>query len=727
MVDMKSVPQQKKQACFPNPQNTELAMQSVVAEGSDWGASAHRLPVYSNGVATWPVELLRDTPGRTTTYQSFQTTVSNNMNRPYLGERTVVYNEDGTTSAGDYKFITFKEASETATYIGSGLKSLGVAKNQPVGLYSKNRMEWTLTDHALSSYTLPSVAIYDTLGPESVHYVMEHSEMVAAFFEKIRLESVLAAIGKGLPNLKFAICFEVITSEDKVKFSDAGVTLLNFYEVADLGSENVLSHDPPTAEDVAVLMYTSGTTGNPKGVQITHRNVMSDVVSLQERLRVSNQDVHFSFLPLAHIFERVIQALCVSQGCSIGFYQGKLPELMLDIQTLKPTFFIAVPRILSRIYDKINQGIKAGGPEKEAAFKGAYNMRLAALERGEDTPILNEKVFNRMGMALGGRVKWILTGSAPLGVAIHEFLRVCVCPVIMVGYGLTETTAGATITHYNDMKLGHVGSPMASNEVKLVSIPEMNYLTSDEIPRGEVCVRGTNVFGSYLKNPEKTKEDIDEEGWFHTGDVGRWNADGTLSIIDRQKSIFKLSQGEYLAAENLEAMYGKCDHIAQVFVTGDSFHAYPVAVVVPDSESIVAWAKANNVSGDARSIAQSPELKALLTSELLNMHKECKLKGFEKLRDFIVEPELFSIDNELLTPTFKLKRVNATKKYKDQITDLYDAIENPTAPVKVQSEITALEETCDNEVYSVNLSTLVAVGVIATVTGIYFGQRARLL
>ncbi|KNC82847.1 hypothetical protein SARC_04871 [Sphaeroforma arctica JP610] len=369
-------------------------------------------------------------------------------------------------------------------------------------------MEWALSDHALSSYTLPSVAIYDTLGPDSVHYVMEHSEMVAAFFEKIRLESVLAAIGKGLPHLKYAICFDVVTAEDKAKFVKAGVELLNLYELTDMGVENVFPHDPPTASDVAVLMYTSGTTGNPKGVQITHSNVMSDVVSLQRRLHVSNRDVHFSFLPLAHIFERVIQALCVSQGCSIGFYQGKLPELMLDIQTLRPTFFVAVPRILSRIYDKINQGVKAGGPEKEIAFKDAYNMRLAALERGEDTPMLNKKVFDRMGMALGGRVKWIITCSAPLGTAIHEFLRVCVCPVIMVGNGLTETTAGATITHYNGMKLGHVGSAKASNEVKVVSIPEINYLTTDECPRGEVCVRGTNVFGSYLKNPKKTKEEI---------------------------------------------------------------------------------------------------------------------------------------------------------------------------------------------------------------------------
>ncbi|KNC75498.1 hypothetical protein SARC_11978 [Sphaeroforma arctica JP610] len=188
----------------------------------------------------------------------------------------------------------------------------------------------------------------------------------------------------------------------------------------------------------------------------------------------------------------------------------------------------------------------------------------------------------------------------------------------------------------------------------------MNYLTTDEYPRGEVCVRGTNVFDSYLENPEKTKEDINEDGWFHTGNVGRWNADGNLSIIDRQKSIFKLSQGKYLAAENLEAIYGRCDYIAQVFVTGDPFHVYPVAVVVPDSEMIIAWARENNIAGDAKTIAQTPELKAMLASEY---------------RTYTKSLEDFTIDNELLTPTFKLKRVNATKKYKDQFADLYDAIE----------------------------------------------------
>ncbi|KNC86148.1 hypothetical protein SARC_01717 [Sphaeroforma arctica JP610] len=191
-------------------------MQSVVATGDDWGSSAQRFPNYVDGEATWPAELLADTPDRCTTYESFQTIVAENPDRPYLEP--------------------WRE------------------ENQPVGLYSKNRMEWTLSDHALSSYTLPSVAIYDTLGPDSVHYVIEHSEMIAVFFKKTRLESVLTAIGKGLPDLNYAIYFDVVTSDDKARFTKAGVELLNLNKLADMGVDNVFPHDPPTASDVAVLV-----------------------------------------------------------------------------------------------------------------------------------------------------------------------------------------------------------------------------------------------------------------------------------------------------------------------------------------------------------------------------------------------------------------------------------------------------------------------------------------
>ncbi|KNC83602.1 hypothetical protein SARC_04160 [Sphaeroforma arctica JP610] len=656
---------------YPDPSDPKLKAQSVIAPGGNWGADAHRCPKYVDGKAEWTDLITSGTPGRETCYANFQATAKEQGDKPWLGTRKVL--SDG--KPGPYEFITYGEGAKLAEQIGSGLMKLGVAPKSPFGVYSKNRTEWLLAEQGANCYSIPTVAIYDTLGADSVHYVMEHSEMVGAFFESKQLSVVLGAIKKGLPNFKVAISFDEVTEEDKEDYKDVGVDLYPITELYALGKDNIVPHQPPGPDDLHILMYTSGTTGAPKGVMITHRSIVSLLVGLANVMALTSNDVHFSFLPLAHIFERLTQTYCVRWACSVGFFRGVIPELMADVQALRPTYFVAVPRVLTRIYDKIIQGVKAAGGVKEILFNKAFAARDAALKNGEDTPIYNALIFNKLKMALGGRVRFILTGSAPLDPTVHNFLRVCVCPVILQGYGLTETCAGAAISLTTDVELGHVGPPLNVFETKLVSIPDMNYLTTDEQPRGEVCIRGAGIFQGYFKMPEKTKEDIDEEGWFHTGDVGRWNDSGSLSIIDRKKSIFKLAQGEYLAAEYLEQQYGKCEHAGQVFVYGDPFRTYPLAVIVPEEEVVMLWAKANKVSGSFKEICKTPELKALLKAEVVDVHKTYKLKGYELVKDFIVESEVFTVDNELLTPTFKLKRPNATKKYQAALTEMYDKVD----------------------------------------------------
>eukprot|EP01134_Creolimax_fragrantissima_P006999 CFRG6999T1 len=668
--------------CFPDPSNKSLLTQSVVKEGGDWGKDAHRHPVFVDGKPKWREELNSGLNGRFTLYENFQRTVKENGHRPWVGSRKIL--SDG--SPGPYQFITYKEGAAKADEIGSGLLALGLKPKKPVGLYSKNRTEWVFTEQACNAYSFPTVAIYDTLGAESVHYVMNHSEMVVVLFEEKQIDIVLSSAQKGLPDLKIAICFDNVTDENRKAYKSAGVDLYTLDEVVAKGRASIKPHTPPAADDLAILMYTSGTTGSPKGVMISHSNAMSELSALANTMPLVQDDIHFSFLPLAHIFERLVQAYCVTFASSIGFYRGLIPQLMLDVQALQPTFFVAVPRVLTRIYDKITQGVKAAGGVKEMLFNAAFSARHAALLNGQDTPFYNALVFNKLKLALGGRVRFMITGSAPLDTTVHDFLRVCVCPVIMVGYGLTETTAGLSLTHPHDLKLGHCGPPLDSCEVKLVDIPEMSYLTTDKEPRGEVCVRGHSVFKGYFKNPEKTKEDIDEDGWFHTGDVGRWNPNGTLSIIDRKKSIFKLAQGEYLAAEYLETQYGKCEHVAQVFVYGDPFRTYPLAVIVPDFEVVLPWAKKNNISGDFKAICETPELKSLITKEIKGVHAEFKLKGYELVKDFIIESEVFDINNELLTPTFKLKRPSATKKYKEALTAMYDRVDAELAAKQAAKE-----------------------------------------
>eukprot|EP01134_Creolimax_fragrantissima_P003392 CFRG3392T1 len=668
----------ERDICYPNPNNQSLKYQSVVRDGDDWGSGVHRSPDMVDGKPVWRKELVKSDQNCSTLYQNFQNSAKRFPDNVWLGQRSILRE----SKLGEYEWVTYQEAALIADQLGSGLIKLGVKPRTSIGIYSKNRPEWTITETACNAHSCPTVAVYDTLGPDSVNYVITHSEMVAVFFSKDEMKTMLEICERDseLCNLHLAICYDDnVTDADKHRFSQRNIKLVTFVDLVLLGEVYPAQHSPPTESDRAVIMYTSGTTGSPKGVQITHGNIMASLKSIELSMTITPEDVHISYLPLAHVFERVVQAYCTKYGASFGFYSGNIPDLIYDIQMLKPTFFIAVPRILNRIYDKINEGIKAASMIKQTAFSFAFNARLYALRNGQDTPICNRLVFKKFKGILGGKVRFILSGSAPLDFHIHEFLRVCLCPCIMVGYGLTETTAGLTCTHPSSVSLGHAGGPLPVCEVKLASVSEMNYMTTDVPPRGEVYVRGHNIFLGYLKDPVRSKMDIDEDGWYHTGDVAQWNDDGTLSIIDRMKSIFKLAQGEYVAAEKLESHYGKCPLISQILVYGDSLRTYPLAVVVPDPDAVAAWGVKHRYGDNYEELVKTSELKAKILRSITKLHAECGLNRYELVRDILIEAVQFSPDNGLLTPTLKLRRPVITKKYKETLTALYDQIENKSS------------------------------------------------
>jgi len=276
----------------------------------------------------------------------------------------------------------------------------------------------------------------------------------------------------------------------------------------------------------------------------------------------------------------------------------------------------------------------------------------------------------------GGRVESIVSGSAPLSSKVHEFLRVCFAYKVREGYGLTETTAGCCIQDGRDSKTGQVGPPSPSVEINLIDVPEMNYTSKDKpCPRGEICIRGPIVTPGYYKNPEKTKEAF-IDGWLHTGDVGRINEDGTVSIIDRKKNIFKLSQGEYIAPEYLENIFCRSSFVAQCFVFGDSYQAQLVAVIIPDEEKLLNWAKKNNISGDFKSLCSNPRVKELILENMTKVGKESKLNGFEFVKDIHLDFELWTNENGILTPTLKLKRNDCYERYKKYIELMYDNLRN---------------------------------------------------
>jgi long-chain acyl-CoA synthetase len=310
---------------------------------------------------------------------------------------------------------------------------------------------------------------------------------------------------------------------------------------------------------------------------------MAGVLStLPDKLQLNESERHLSFLPLAHIFEQLVMCAIVSVGGAIAFYRGDILKLLEDVGEAKPTIFPAVPRLLNRIHSKILGTINEAGGVKKALFYRALQAKQQLLREGVCTKdsIWDRLVFRKVQARLGGRVKLFLSGAAPISPEVLDFFRAAFgCPV-MEGYGQTETCAAITLTHGYDYALvpgGHVGPILPCNEVKLVDIPDMGYLATDQPnPRGEVCVRGHNVFKGYYKEPKKTAETIDSDGWCHTGDVGMVLPNGCLKIIDRKKHIFKLAQGEYIAPEKIENIYVKAPLVAQVFAHGDSLKRYAI-------------------------------------------------------------------------------------------------------------------------------------------------------
>ncbi|KAI4343126.1 hypothetical protein MLD38_027664 [Melastoma candidum] len=335
------------------------------------------------------------------------------------------------------------------------------------------------------------------------------------------------------------------------------------------------------------------------------------------------------------------------------------------------------------MFSGLTQKISAGGLLRSTLFNLAYSYKLFNMNRGrkhgDAAPIFDRIVFNKVKQGLGGSVRLILSGAAPLSTHVEAFLRVVTCSYVLQGYGLTETCAGTFVSLPNEISmLGTVGPPVPNVDVCLESVPEMGYDALASTPRGEVCVRGKTLFSGYYKREDLTKE-VMIDGWFHTGDVGEWQPDGSLKIIDRKKNIFKLSQGEYVAVENLENIYGLVSAIDSIWVYGNSFESFLVAVVNPKREALEAWAQENGISGDFESLCSDPRCKEFIIGELSKIGKEKKLKGFEFIKAVHLDPVPFDMERDLLTPTYKKKRPQLLKYYQSVIDSIYKNANKPSA------------------------------------------------
>jgi long-chain acyl-CoA synthetase len=567
---------------------------------------------------------------------------------------------------GRYTPISSRTVGERVRRLALGLQELGIQPGERVAILSENRPEWAIADFACLTASLTDVPLYPNLPAEQAAYILNDSGAVAIFVSDAVQAAKIADVRAKCSTLRHVITFSAephAGADLTIAEVEARGAAVDDEERGTRYRQHALAVQP---DDLATLIYTSGTTGEPKGVMLTHDNLYSNVMTSAVQIPFAGKDVCLSFLPLSHIFERMAGHYMMFQvGCSIA-YAESMDTVPIDMQTVRPTIVLSVPRLYEKMYARVLENALSGGAIKKRIFFWARRVaeRWADVKLAGGTPrgllalqyrIAQRLVFSKLQARTGGRLRYFVSGGAPLAPEINKFFYAAGL-VILEGYGLTETSPVITVNTPGAFRIGTVGKPMHGVEVTIAS-------------DGEILTRGPHVMKGYYNKPEATRDAIDAEGWFHTGDIGELR-DGFLAITDRKKDIIVTAGGKNIAPQPIENALKTNKYVSQAVVIGDK-RKFPVVLVVPNWEQLEKWARIKNLIWTQRSqLLEMPMVHAKIEKEVY-----AKLHGFanfEMPKKVALLEHDFSIDRGELTPTLKVKRRVIDKTYRDVIDRLYE-------------------------------------------------------
>ncbi len=566
---------------------------------------------------------------------------------------------------GQWRSITSAKMIERAENIALGLHSLGLAKGDRAAILAGNSPEWTLSDAGCQFGGIVDVPIYTTLSPNSVSYIIKDSQTRVFFIQDAAMYERLRDALAGCGSVEKLIFFDLTGVESEIAMS--------LDELESAGEELRLARpdlaqtmrEAVNPEDVATLIYTSGTTGEPKGVMLSHSNLISNTIDASEKFSFSGHDISLSVLPLSHVFERTGMYVYILSGMGVYFAESieKVPD---NLKEVKPTIFIGVPRIFEKVYEKARLSAARSSPIRERIFDWSIEIaKEFALANEKGTPVsvalaakhsLADKiVYAKMRDFFGGRLRFCITGGAALSDDIYLIFTGAGIS-IMQGYGLTETSPVISSNNPLAHRLGTVGKPIRNVRVRIAA-------------DGEIEVAGPGVMLGYYNKEKETREVFTDDGWFRTGDIGHLDVDGFLEITDRKKELFKTSGGKYIAPTHIEQMIKHSRFVSQVVLVGNE-RRFPAALIVPNFEMLESYAHLKEL--DLKTPAEfcaNARIQNLFERQIAAVTEG--LAQFEKVKKFVLLENELTVDGGELTPTMKVKRRVVDEKYRDLIDEMY--------------------------------------------------------